>query len=67
MKDIAHGSKTAKRAMILQQKTQSPVQFKITKHTRESMIALIDDANLSSEDYSFKWLVIYNYRAYLTA
>ena len=40
VKDIAHGWKIAKRAMVLQQKTQTPVQFEITKHTRESIIAL---------------------------
>lgn len=54
VKDIAHGSKIAKRAMVLQQKTQTPVQFEITKHTRESIIALIDYAGLSSRDYLFK-------------
>jgi integrase len=54
VKDIAHGSKIAKRAMVLQQKTQTPVQFEITKHTRESIIALIDYAGLSSKDYLFK-------------
>ncbi len=29
--DIAHGSHILKRAMIMQQKTQSPVQFEITQ------------------------------------
>lgn len=54
VRDVAHGSQIAKRAMVMQQKTQTPVQFEITKHTRESIIALIEHAGLSNEDYLFK-------------
>ncbi len=35
--DIAQGSHILNRAMVLQQKTQRPVQFEITKKTRETV------------------------------
>ena len=34
LKDIAHGNHILKRAIIMQQKTQQPVQFEITKQDR---------------------------------
>lgn len=39
--------------MILQQKTSQPVQFKITKQTRDSLEALIHKYSLVSNDYLF--------------
>jgi integrase len=54
VRDVAHGSQIAKRAMVMQQKTNSPVQFEITKHTRESITALIQYGGLSNEDYLFR-------------
>jgi len=35
--DISHGSRVSKRAVVMQQKTQRPVQFEITPQTRESV------------------------------
>jgi integrase len=52
--DIAHGLKVANRAMIIQQKTQQPVQFEITEQTRDSLTRWIEHANLTSEDFLFK-------------
>jgi len=52
--DIAHGEHIAKRAMIMQKKTQQPVQFEITKQTRESVSIWIHYAGLSNDDYLFK-------------
>jgi len=37
----------------MQQKTRRPVQFEITEQTRESAIAWIREAGLSSSDYLF--------------
>ena len=52
--DIAHGQQVAKRAMIIQQKTQQPVQFEITEQTREALARWIQFARLVSEVCLFK-------------
>jgi len=52
--DIAHGSHILKRSMVMQQKTQSPVQFEITQKTRTALTHWIGQANLSGSDYLFK-------------
>ena len=54
VKDVAHGEHIAKRVMVLQQKTQQPVQFEITEQTRQSFSKWISYAYLSSDDYLFK-------------
>ena len=41
------------RAMVMQQKTQQPVQFEITEETQESTAAWIEAMNLTSGDYLF--------------
>jgi hypothetical protein len=41
VRDISHGDQIAPRAIILQQKTQRPVQFEITPSTREAVRAWI--------------------------
>jgi integrase len=53
VRDVCHGSVVATRAMVMQQKTQRPVQFEITEQTRESLLAWIRDANRRSDDYLF--------------
>ena len=52
--DVTHGGSVAKRAMVMQQKTQQPVQFEITEQTREAVANLIQHASLTNEDYLFK-------------
>lgn len=52
--DVAYGSSVSSRATVLQQKTGSPVQFEITKGTREAVSALIKLGNLRSKDYLFR-------------
>ena len=37
VRDVYHGHGIAPRAMVLQQKTQQPVQFEITEQTREAL------------------------------
>jgi len=53
VRDICHGDQIAPRAIIMQQKTQRPVQFEITPSTREAVGAWIKQAKLRSEDYLF--------------
>lgn len=52
--DVAYGSSVSSRATVLQQKTGSPVQFEITKGTREAVAALIQLSNLHSKDCLFR-------------
>lgn len=52
--DVADGSLVSSRATVLQQKTGSPVQFEITKGTREAVAALIKLGNLHSKDFLFR-------------
>jgi hypothetical protein len=47
VRDVCHGSLAAKRAIVIQQKTQRPVQLEITEQTGESLqawtVALADE------------------------
>lgn len=52
--DISYGQKVMPRAHIVQQKTNTPVQFEITKGTRESILRWIETAKLEPNDYLFK-------------
>lgn len=53
VRDIAHGDQVASRAMVMQQKTQRPVQFEITEQTRDALRNWIGAANLRSESFLF--------------
>jgi site-specific recombinase XerC len=53
VRDVCHGDHVASRAMVLQQKTQRPVQFEITPPTRDAVEAWIKRAGLKLEDYLF--------------
>ena len=53
VRDICHGTSMAARAIVMQQKTQRPVQFEITEPTREAVGAWIADARLAPEDPLF--------------
>ena len=53
VRDIAHGDRVAARAVIMQQKTQRPVQFEITEQTREAVTRWIEHARLKPEDFLF--------------
>lgn len=46
VRDITHGDRVAARAIIMQQKTQRPVQFEITEQTREAVTGWIQHARL---------------------
>lgn len=51
VRDVAHGDRIAARAIVMQQKTQRPVQFEITEPTRKSILAWIRHAMRKAEDY----------------
>jgi integrase len=53
VRDVFHGDRIAARAIVMQQKTQRPVQFEITDQTRESLAAWIVRAGLRSDDFLF--------------
>ena len=53
VRDVAHGERVAARTIVMQQKTQRPVQFEITEQTREAVAQWIDHAKLESEDFLF--------------
>jgi integrase len=53
VRDVCHGGAMASRAIVLQQKTQRPVQFEITEPTREAVGAWIGHAGLASESSLF--------------
>ena len=51
--DIAHGGRTASRAIVLQKKTQTPVRFEITEQTRDAVDAWIRREGLRTGDFLF--------------
>ena len=54
VREISNGSAIAKRAMVMQQKTQHPVQFEIMKLTRQAISDLMAKDKLSTNDYLFR-------------
>ena len=53
VRDICHGDRVANRAIVLQQKTQRPVQFEITAPTREAVESWIRQTALKADDFLF--------------
>ncbi len=53
VRDVCHGNGIAPRAMVLQQKTQQPVQFEITEQTRDALKNWTSHNYLRPEDYLF--------------
>jgi hypothetical protein len=53
VRDVAHGDRIAARAIVMQQKTQRPVQFEITEPTRKSVSTWIRHAVLMTNDFLF--------------
>ena len=52
VRDVCNGDRVASRAIVLQQKTQRPVQFEITASTREALEAWIRVARLKADELS---------------
>jgi integrase len=53
VRDITHGNKVLARAMVVQRKTQRPVQFELTEPTRAAVTAWIEKAKLKPEQCLF--------------
>ena len=53
VRDVCHGDRVAARAIVLQQKTQRPVQFEITTSAREAVDAWIRLAVLKADEFLF--------------
>ena len=53
VRDGAHGDRVAARPIVMQRKTQRPVQFEITEQTREAVAKWIDRAGLRPESFLF--------------
>lgn len=53
VQDVCNGTRVASRAVVMQQKTQRPVQFELTQATRTAVEDWIRSAGLSQDDYLF--------------
>ena len=53
-RDVCHGDRVAARAIVLQQRTQRPVQFEISPLTPEAVEAWTKHAGLKSGDCLFR-------------
>src|SRR6476620_7998251 len=51
--DVVQGSHVAARAIVMQQKTQRPVQSEITEQPREAVTAWINEAHRRPEQFLF--------------
>ena len=51
--DVVQGSHVAARAIVMQKKTQRPVQFEITEQTRDAVAGWISTAHLKPEQFLF--------------
>jgi integrase len=51
--DVVQGSRVAPRAIVMQKKTQRPVQFEITEQTRDAVAAWIATAHLKPDQFLF--------------
>ena len=49
VQDVVQGSQVARRAIVMQKKTQRPVQFELTEQTRDAVTAWIAAAHLKPE------------------
>lgn len=53
VRDVTHGNQILSRAMVVQRKTQHPVQFELTEPTRVAVNAWIEKAHLRSDQSLF--------------
>lgn len=53
VRDVCHGDHVAARTVVMQRKTQRPVQFEITSTTREALDTWTRHAGLRSDNYLF--------------
>jgi len=55
VQDVTHGNRVAPRAIIMQNKTQRPVQFELTEPTRDAVAAWIAKASLPLIGSQLSW------------
>ncbi len=53
VRDVCHGDQVASRAVVMQHKTQRPVQFEVTQAARDAVQKWIKTAGLRSDDFLF--------------
>ena len=53
VRDVIHGCRIARRAIVMQRKNRRPVQFEITDTTRAALREHLDRTQLASSDYLF--------------
>lgn len=53
VQDVTHGGQVLLRAMVIQRKTQRPVQFELTEPTRKAVAAWLEASKLQPHDYLF--------------
>ena len=53
VRDITHGNKILPRAMVIQRKTQRPVQFELTEPTRTAVLAWLENSHLRGDQFLF--------------
>ena len=53
VRDVAQGGQVARRAIVLQRKTQRPVRFEIADQAREAVQRWLSEGNLNSSQYLF--------------
>ena len=53
VRDVTHGTQILPRAMVIQKKTQRPVQFELTEPTRAAVAAWLEKAQLRGDQYLF--------------
>ncbi len=56
--DVVQGSQVARRAIVMQKKTQRPVQFEITEQTREAVAAWVKELHRRPEQFLFPSRVV---------
>lgn len=49
VRDVTHGSQVLSRTMVIQRKTQRPVQFELTEPTRTAVSAWLEKAHLRGD------------------
>jgi|TARA_B100002003_G_scaffold230685_1_gene241032 integrase len=51
--DVSHGGRVSNRAIVMQQKTKTPVRFEITQQTRDAIEHWVSISQMMSSDYLF--------------
>ena len=53
VRDITHGNQILPRAMVIQRKTQRPVQFELTEPTRTAVSTCLEKSHLRGDQFLF--------------